>query len=259
MMQPPEPDSSNSDIDLSVVIPAYNERFRLPSTLVEMVAFLDRRPLHYEIVVVNDGSTDDTAAIVEQFRQLKPQVRLIGDDINRGKGYAVRVGMLEARGRQILFADADGATPFQEIDRLLTASKAGAELVIGSRALCSADTRVSTNFLRKAMGRTFNRCVNLVLLPEIADTQCGFKLFSRRAAHKIFSRARADGFSFDIEILYIARRLGIPIKEVPINWKNIQGSKVNLLLDSLRMFLDIFRFRWRHRSVALPDNQDSGQ
>jgi dolichyl-phosphate beta-glucosyltransferase len=236
--------------DISVVVPAYNEERRLPPTLIDMIDFFDRQSLSYEILVVDDGSSDTTSEVVQKFERVRQQVRLIKLPKNSGKGHAVRLGVLNCRGNSILFADADGATPIQEFTRLHTAILSGADIAIGSRALASEDTKVSTSVHRKLLGRIFNRCVNTVLLPSIADTQCGFKMFTRAAALFLFKRQRADRFSFDVEILFIARKAGLSIKEVAINWTNIPGSKVNLIMDSLRMLQDIFRFRVRHRNVT---------
>jgi dolichyl-phosphate beta-glucosyltransferase len=150
----------------------------------------------------------------------------------------------------ILFADADGATPIEEFSKLHAALQSGADIAIGSRALASTDTKVSTSVHRKLLGRVFNRCVNTVLLPSIMDTQCGFKMFSRAAALFLFKRQRADRFSFDVEILFIAAKADISVREIAINWTNIPGSKVNLVVDSLRMLQDVFRFRVRHRGIS---------
>jgi dolichyl-phosphate beta-glucosyltransferase len=237
-------------IDVSVVVPAYNEERRLPPTLIDMIDFFDRQPLSYEIIVVDDGSSDSTSEVVRKFERVRQQVKLIQLPKNYGKGHAVRVGVLNSRGRAILFADADGATPIAEFSKLHAVLQAGVEIAIGSRALASTDTRVSTSVHRKLLGRVFNRCVNTVLLPSITDTQCGFKMFTRAAALFLFKRQRADRFSFDVEILFIASKARISIREIAINWTNIPGSKVNLVVDSLRMLKDIFRFRVRHRSIS---------
>ena len=247
-MQAQGPDGA--PVALSIVVPAFNEERRLTPTLIDMIDFLDGRPGGYEIIVVDDGSTDATSEVVKKFERIRSQVRLLRLAKNAGKGHAVRVGMLNAHGERVLFADADGATPIGEIARLSAALDGGADAAIGSRALRSDGTRVSTVWYRRLLGRIFNTTVNLVLLPRIADTQCGFKMFRAGTAAEIFQRQTADGFSFDVEILYLARKLGFSIAEVPINWTNIPGSKVNLVVDSTRMLLDIFIFRVRHRHVA---------
>jgi dolichyl-phosphate beta-glucosyltransferase len=237
-------------IELSVIVPAYNEERRLPPTLIDMIDFFDSQPLSYEIIVVDDGSTDTTSEVVRKFERVREQVQLIQLPKNYGKGHAVRVGVLNSHGKSILFADADGATPIQEFSRLYKAINAGADIAIGSRAMGGADTKVSTSVHRKLLGRIFNRCVNAVLLPSIRDTQCGFKIFTRSVALFLFKRQRADRFSFDVEILYMAMKAGLSIQEVAINWTNIPGSKVNLVVDSLRMLRDVFQFKMRHRHIT---------
>jgi dolichyl-phosphate beta-glucosyltransferase len=241
----PEDQGAEQGIELSIVIPAYNEETRLPKMLLAAYEYLHARGVEYEMLVVDDGSSDDTAKVVKQFEQLTPCVRLLTYPTNRGKGYAVRFGVLNARGRLILFDDADGATPIEEIERLEAAIAAGAQIAIGSRALDSLETGVRTVWYRRLLGRVFNAMVNIVVLPGIADTQCGFKLFVRPAAKFIFKRQRAERFSFDVEVLYLARKAGFRIAEVAVNWHNVPGSKVNLIKDSMKMAVDILRFRLR--------------
>lgn len=236
-------------VDLSVVIPAYNEERRLPPTLIDVIDFFDQKKISYEVIVIDDGSADRTSDVVRKFERVRNQVRLIQLPKNYGKGHAVRLGVLNCHGAHVLFADADGATPIQEFDRLSSAMSAGADIAIGSRALTSTDTKVATSIHRRLLGRVFNRCVNLILLPSIADTQCGFKMFTRQAAQFLFRLQRADRFSFDVELLYMAYKANMKIKEVPINWTNVPGSKVNLLIDSLCMFRDVLRFKVIHRGI----------
>jgi len=173
-------------------------------------------------------------------------VRLLTYPENKGNGYAVRFGVLNSRGRFVLFADADGATPIAELDRLEAALSKGAQVAIGSRALFSLETEVETVWYRKFMGRTFNAMVNVILLPGIADTQCGFKMFTREVARKIFSAQREERFAFDVEILFLARKLGCMIVEVPVNWHNVPGSKVNMATDSVAMFCSMLKVRIRN-------------
>lgn len=246
-------DSPTEIPQLSIVIPAYNERWRLPSTLVECFDYFDSRKLRFEVIVVDDGSSDDTAAIVSKFERLRPELRLIRLACNRGKGHAVKSGVLNARGTEVLIADADGSSPFMEVERLEKALASGADVAIGSRALHSKHTEIQSRWYRTLLGRIFNKVVNVVVLPGIADTQCGFKLFRRDAAQFLFQRQESEQFSFDIEILFIARRAGLAIAEVPINWHHAPGSKVNLILDSAKMLIDVFKFRVRHRAAAPND------
>ena len=236
---------------LSIVIPAYNEERRLPATLVDYVAYLSSRGFAYEVIVVNDGSSDRTKEVVENFSKLNPAVRLINLERNQGKGNAVKTGALSAEGELVLFADADGATPIAELKRLEDGILAGADVAIGSRAKKAEDTAVRTKLFLKIRGQTFNRIVNALLLPSIRDTQCGFKLFKRECAKFCFERQRSKGFSFDVEILYIAQQAGFAIAEIPINWTNIPGSKVHPILDPLRMLRDVIWVWFIHRNAHL--------
>lgn len=237
-------------VELSVVVPSFNEELRLPHALIEMIDWLDSRGFTYEIIVVDDGSRDGTSVTARQFERIRPQVKVIRLPVNRGKGHAVRTGALNTRGSRVLFADADGATPFSELARLEEALAAGADVAIGSRAGSGSATRVRADPFRRFVGRVFNAWVSAVLLPGVADTQCGFKLFTRGAADFLFSRQESERFSFDVEILYIARRAGMDVREVPVRWASIPGSKVSLLRDAARMLLDVPTFRWRHRGVG---------
>lgn len=242
--------SSSTEVDLSVVVPAFNEQYRLPPTLIDLIDYFDTKALRYEVIVVDDGSRDGTSSMVKKFERIRPQLKLIRLPRNYGKGHAVRTGVLSASGARILFADADGATPIGEYARLAAALDQGADIAIGSRALPSPETNVTTSPHRKYLGRLFNWAVNTLTLPGIADTQCGFKLFTASAAHFLFERQTANRFSFDVEILLLARRAGMTIAEVPINWTNIAGSKVSVLRDGMAMLCDVVLFHWRHRDVS---------
>jgi dolichyl-phosphate beta-glucosyltransferase len=237
--------SAPEEIDISIVIPAYNEEYRLPTTLLSVLEYIKTRPENFEVLVVDDGSTDGTSKVAKQFTALSPSVRLLVYPGNRGKGYAVRFGIMNARGQLVLYNDADGATPIQEIERLEEALAGGVHVAIGSRAMYSRSTAVQTVWYRKYIGRVFNGIVNMLLLPGIADTQCGFKMFLRPVARYLFSRTKADRFSFDVEVLFLARKAGLKMVEVPVNWTNVPGSKINLAVDSASMFLDLLKFRLR--------------
>ncbi|HXF94024.1 MAG TPA: dolichyl-phosphate beta-glucosyltransferase [Nitrospiraceae bacterium] len=231
--------------DLSVVVPAYNEAARILPPLHRLARYLDSHGAPYEILVVDDGSRDGTAAAVERFRAGCPAVRLIRLPANQGKGAAVRKGMLEANGRLQLFTDADGATPIEELWRLEQAVIDGADLAIGSRTLASRDPRytVRARWHRSVLGALFNMLVRRAGIAGIADTQCGFKLFRRSVARDLFSVASIDGYGFDLELLYVAQRRGYRIAEVPVNWADQPGSKVRVLRDGLRMVRDLFAIR----------------
>jgi dolichyl-phosphate beta-glucosyltransferase len=225
---------------LSVVIPAYNEAARLPHTLSLLASYLDAAWPQREIVVVDDGSTDDTAEAARATGV--PGLRVLRFEPNHGKGYAVRLGMQAATGALRLMTDADLSTPIEDLPRLLDALSSGADIAIGSRALPGSNVEVRQPWYREAMGRLFNRLVRLVTLPGLHDTQCGFKLFTAAAAERSFAAARLDGFSFDVEVLYVARRRGLRIAEVPVTWRNDRATRVGLVRGG-QAFLDLLRIR----------------
>jgi dolichyl-phosphate beta-glucosyltransferase len=226
-------------MDLSIVIPAYNEERRILATLQEIQTYFDSHPRSVEVLVVNDGSLDGTATVVADFVKKFPAFRLISLEKNSGKGAAVRAGMLEACGALVLFTDADGSTPICELARLERSLKENsAEIAIGSRAVESDDTQIEAIVVRKLIGRIFNLCVNILAVPHIKDTQCGFKLFTNSAAKILFEKQKFLRFSFDIELLWRARKLGMRIVEVGINWHHVAGSKVNVFKDGLKMLRD---------------------
>jgi len=239
-------ESRGPDLQLSVVIPAYNEAPRLEPTLRRVIEFCRAARPSYELLVVDDGSTDGTAGLARRVGLECPELRVIELGGNRGKGAAVRAGMLAATGRHILFSDADLATPIEELDKLERHLAEGNDIAIASRALPGADIRVRQHPLRELMGRSFNLMVRLAAIGGIRDTQCGFKLFTREAAHDLFARAAVDGFAFDVEILWLARGR-YRVAEVPVVWSHVEESKVSPGSDAARMFLDLLRIRWRHR------------
>jgi dolichyl-phosphate beta-glucosyltransferase len=233
-----------TSIEVSVVVPAYDEEHRIGRTLEKAVSYLRARRRSFEVLVVDDGSRDRTSAVVNRFARNAGEVRLIRLAQNHGKGYAVRTGVVNAQGARVLFADADGATPMEELGRLDAALEAGADVAIGSRAVPSAqDVRVERRWYRHLMGRTFHAMVSTLGVRGISDTQCGFKLFRGSVAHDLFSRMRMTGFSFDVEVLLMAQQRGYRIAEVPVNWVHQPGSKVRLVLDSLRMSRDLLVIR----------------
>lgn len=231
---------------ITIVIPAYNEELRLPATLSAVLAHLSRREWRFaEVLVVDDGSTDGTVGVAEEFCRSHPAVRLLKNPGNRGKGYSVRHGMLEAKGDWILFSDADLSAPIEEMDKLIEAAEErGAAVAIGSRALDRSLIAVHQSFFRESAGRVFNLLMQLLTGLRFRDTQCGFKLFEARAAREVFRRQRLERFGFDAEVLFIARRLGYRTVEVPVRWSHSEGTKVSMFRDSLNMFLDLLRIRW---------------
>jgi dolichyl-phosphate beta-glucosyltransferase len=228
--------------DVSVVVPALNEEKRLEGPLRDTVGYFRTRGTASEVIVVDDGSTDGTSALVRRLSAEYPEIRLIRLPENRGKGFAVRAGMVNATGRRLLFADADGATPIAEIARLEAELDAGADLAVGSRAK-PGEVEVVARWYRRVIGRIFHALVRTLTIRSVVDTQCGFKLFEADVAHDLFSTMRMAGFSFDVEILVMAERRGYRIAEVPVNWTHVPGSRVNLAVDSLRMAVDLVRIR----------------
>lgn len=242
-------------MSVSVIIPAYNEAVRLPSTLAATADYFAGRAEDFEVLVVDDGSTDETASVVSAFAGQRPEVSVqcLSYGGNRGKGYAVRYGMLRASGDLRVFCDADLATPAEEYEVVWAAMTAqNAPIGIGSRPLRNSHLLVHQPWYREQLGRGFNAAVQLLAVPGIADTQCGFKIFTAETAKAVFSKCRIDGFAFDSEALFIARRLGYGIAEVPIRWSHKEGSKVSMVRDGLRMLLDLSRIRWMHRQLKHP-------
>ncbi len=236
-----------SEIDLSIVIPAYNEQARLPRTVLETIGWCTKRGLNFELIISDDGSRDQTLALGRLFEESDDRVRALACP-HTGKGGAVRFGMLNAKGRYVLFMDADGATPLDEIPKLLDALARGHDLAIGSRIVQNpGEVEIKSSLHRRLIGRCFAFFVNLLAFGGIGDTQCGFKMFRREAALAIFPLQKTVGFAFDVEVLYIAQRLSLSIMEVPVNWIAQPGSKVNLVTDSMKMLWDICRIQWLHR------------
>lgn len=235
---------------LSIVIPAWNEEERLPKTLVKIAEWCKSQPFECEVIVVDDGSADGTAAVARSFRaEPALSVRTLVQPRNMGKGAAVRRGMLEAAGEYRLFSDADLSTPIAEASRLLAELYAGADIAIGSRSLDRSKVKVHQPWYREAMGRVFNVFVQIFVLRGITDTQCGFKAFTGRAAEAVFSLAKVDGFSFDAEALFLAQKLGLSVHQCPVEWYNDERSTVNPISDASRMFLEILRIRRIHRAT----------
>lgn len=230
------------DPGLSVVIPAFNEEARIGPSLARIFPYLEGRDGRWEVLVVDDGSSDRTVSTVESFGN--PRVRILKNPTNRGKGYSVRRGFLEARGQWVLFTDADLSTPIEELDTLLEAARDGADVVIGSRAIDRSRILVHQSRFREWAGIVFNRLVRLVLRLPIQDTQCGFKLFRRSRAVRVFTLQRIPGFGFDPEILYLARKAGLTLKEVPVTWSNDAATRVRFFRDAMTMLANLIEIRW---------------
>ena len=229
--------------DLSIVIPAYNEESRVGPTIRDIVGYCRTSKRAFEVLLVDDGSSDGTTSVGRVLSEEFPELRVIRLAANHGKGYAVRTGVVNAVGRLVLFADADGATPIDEIERLESALLSGADVAVGSRALRATGVQVQAKLYRHLIGRIFHLLVEWLADGGVKDTQCGFKLFRSTVAQDLFSRMRMNGFSFDVEVLVMARRRGYRIAEIPVNWTHQPGSKVRLTLDSLQMAADLFRIR----------------
>ena len=250
-------------MDLSVVIPAYDEERRIGPTLERIVAYLRRRGSTSEILVVADGCRDRTVDVVKGIGTEGFPLRVLDSGVNHGKGRCVRRGMLAARGTLRLFPDADLSTPIEELEKLRGALAAGHDVAIGSRRLPESRVDVPQPWWRRAMGWGFNWCVQHLAVPGIADTQCGFKLFSADAARQIFSRQRIDEFGFDVEVLWIARKLGLRVAEVPVTWLDDPDSKVRPVSDAWRMLVDLQRIRRADREglyttpAELPDGDEA--
>jgi len=228
----------------SIVIPAYNEGARLGATLEKVLAYVRAQGWDAEVLVVNDGSRDNTADIVRRFAAKDPALRLIENPGNRGKGYSVRNGMLNARGQILLFSDADLSSPIEEAPKLFSALEKGADIAIGSRWI-RAETQTQRQPLhRQVFGRIFNLLLRVTLGLPYKDTQCGFKAFTQRAARAVFPLQKIERWGFDPEILFLARKFGLKIEEVPVLWGHSGGARINPLIDGARMFQEMLRIRW---------------
>jgi dolichyl-phosphate beta-glucosyltransferase len=236
------------EIMLSIVIPAYNEEQRLPKTVIETLQWIRGGPMSVEVLIVDDGSIDQTLTIAKNLAEKWENIRVLSRP-HAGKGAAVRAGMLAARGHYVLFMDADGATRSTEIAKLMETLDEGYDVAVGSRVSKAREVVVRTSLARKSIGRIFAALVNLLAIRGIQDTQCGFKMFRQEVVRPIFSMQTLEGFAFDVEILFIATKRGFWLKEVPVNWEAQPGSKVNVMTDSFKMLCDIIRIRWIHRHL----------
>jgi dolichyl-phosphate beta-glucosyltransferase len=230
---------------LSVVIPAYNEVQRLPRTIEHIERYLDGRGVNYELILVDDGSADGTRQVMDEAAARNPRVRLEALPSNRGKGRALAAGVAVARGDEVLVTDADLSTPIEELEKLEAALKAGAGVAIGSRSVKGSRIEIQQPIYRVLMGKAFNLIVQIALLPGIWDTQCGFKLFRADVAQPVFAALTTDGFGYDPEVLFLAKRRGVRIAEVPVVWRNSAPTKVMAIRSSFDMFKHVVRVRFK--------------
>ena len=231
-------------MEYSIVIPAYNESARLGGTIEKVLAYVHARGWDAEVIVVNDGSRDNTADIIRTFAAKDPALRLVENPGNRGKGYSVRNGMLNARGQIVLFSDADLSSPIEEAPKLLDALEQGADIAIGSRWL-RADTQTQRQPLhRQLFGRVYNLILRLTLGLQFADTQCGFKAFKQPAVQAIFPLQKIERWGFDPEILFLAKKFKFKVQEIPVAWGHSGGTRINPLVDGSRMVMEMMRIRW---------------
>src|ERR1700739_61712 len=230
-------------LQLSIIVPSFNEELRLPRSLELIAAYLKASQRSCGVLVGDDGSTDRTAEVAASFGDRIANLRVLRNGENRGKGYSVRHGMLEAKGEYVLFTDADLSAPIEEADKLLTARQQY-DVAIGSRAMNRELIEVHESPFREFAGIIFNRIVRIVLWLPFVDTQCGFKAFRRERCRIIFEQQRIERFGFDPELLYLARHHGLKSIEIPVRWAHSPATKVNMLRDSVQMFLDVFIIRW---------------
>ena len=228
----------------SIVLPAYNESERIAATIEKIFAFATQRGWQAEIIVVNDGSSDDTADVVRRSAATRPGVRQLQNPGNRGKGYSVRHGMLHAQGEILLFSDADLSSPIAEAEKLFAVIAGGADIAIGSRWLKTELQLRRQPLYRRIYGRIFNLALRLVLGLQFKDTQCGFKAFTRRSAQAIFPLQKIERWGFDPELLYLAKKFGFVVREVPVAWSHREGTRIHPLRDGIRMFGELLRIRW---------------
>jgi dolichyl-phosphate beta-glucosyltransferase len=228
----------------SIIIPAYDEGARIGATLGKVLAYVNERAWDAEIIAVNDGSRDNTAEIIRSYAEKNPRLRLLQNPGNRGKGYSVRNGIMHAQGEILLFSDADLSSPIEEAEKLFAAIKAGADVAIGSRWLRSDLQTQRQPLYRQIFGRIFNLMLRITLGLNFKDTQCGFKAFTRRAAKTIFPLQRIERWGFDPELLYLARKFGFKVAEVPVAWAHREGTRISPLRDGPRMFAEMLRIRW---------------
>lgn len=234
---------SVSSCAYSIIIPAYNEGARLEATLEKVLAYVSAQGWDAEVIVVNDGSRDNTGAIVQRYVEKKPRLRLLENSGNRGKGFSVRNGMLHAKGQVMLFSDADLSSPIEEAPKLFAALAEGADVAIGSRWLRSDLQTKKQPLHRQLFGRVFNLLLRITLGLKFKDTQCGFKAFTRQAAKTIFPLQQIERWGFDPELLFLANKFHLKVKEVPVLWAHREGTQISPVRDGIKMFVEMLRIR----------------
>lgn len=238
---------------LTIIIPAYNESKRIQKSLIDIDKYITEKNKAdlIQVIIVDDGSLDSTKEAAENWIQKeaknKNSFQIISYKPNRGKGYAVREGFLKSQSDLVLYTDADGASPIKEIEELLKAIDDGFDIAVGSRVLKNENTRVKMSFKRRFVGFTFHTILKIFNLADLKDTQCGFKLFKSEAAKKLAKCQQCFNYSFDIEYLFLARKFGYKIKEVPINWYHVEGSKISLMRDSIKMLSEVLKIRFVYK------------
>ena len=237
--------SESSEPFVSIIIPAYNEARRIEASITALLGYLASVPWTHEVILVIEKSTDGTLDIAQRLAAGKGCLSVVGNDVQLGKGHAVRTGMLRARGGLAFFMDADLSTPLPEIDRFIArfSEVPKVDVLVGNRQHASSEILTQQHFLRRKMGQTFNAILRTIAGIRLADTQCGFKAFRRGACEAIFPLQRLDGFAFDVEVLLLAERLGFAVADMPVQWANAEGSKVRIVRDSWRMLCDAIRVR----------------
>ncbi len=239
------------NIYLSLIVPAYNEQERLASNLSEIIEYLEGTQKPYELIVVDDGSSDDTISILNDYKAKNSNVKVISYQPNMGKGYAVRMGMLESAGEYIAFSDADLSAPIEDMDKLFCAIEPDYDIAIGSRAVRGSKLAKHQPLYRELGGKALNLVIRVLAVRGIHDTQCGFKLFRGDLARKIFSMCFINGWSFDVEALYLARKLGFSIIETPVRWSHSEGSKLRPFSAGMQVIKDLVRMRFhRYERIA---------
>lgn len=241
----------------SIIIPAYNESQRIVPTLNKILSYIAEQGWDAELIVVNDGSRDDTAEIVRRYAEKNPMMRLLENPGNRGKGYSVRNGMLNARGRILLFSDADLSSPIEEAPKLFEAIVQGADVAIGSRWMRTDLQTGRQPWHRQLFGRVYNLILRVVLGLKFKDTQCGFKAFNRKAAQVIFPLQKIERWGFDPELLFLAEKNGFKVVEIPVQWAHDENSTISPVRDGMRMFFEVLKIRWNSMTGAYAVQPDS--